>query len=173
MDNALHIADKTILKWVFDTYYTSLVLYSKGIIHSEAACEDLVQETFINLYKNQNKFENEVALRTFLYKTARNKCLNIIKHEKVKANYAKKIMNESDEAYYDDLETETETVRLLKEAIEHLSERRRQIMELYIQGLKNPEIAKKLNLQIQTVKNIKYQAYQDIKKFFENYRTND
>lgn len=173
MDNALHITDKTVLKWVFDTYYKPLVIYSKGIIHSETASEDVVQDIFIDLYKNKNHFENEIALRAFLYKTTRNKCLNIIKHKKVKDNYVQKVIHESDEAYHHELETQTETVRLLHSAIEQLPERRKQIVKLYVQGLRNTEIAEKLNINIQTVKNLKSKAYEDLRIYFKNSELND
>ena len=86
------------LKEIFDTYYEALVLYANRFLPLRGACEDLVQDIFVNIWEKDSTFPDEISLKVYLYKSARNKCYNIIKHNKVKdlynANYLRQVEND-------------------------------------------------------------------------------
>src|SRR6218665_2490677 len=79
---------KDDLKTVFDLYYEALVLYANRFVIVLDDCEDLVQDLLIELWEKNPYFPDDISLKVFLYKSTRNKCLNAIKHSKVKDKYA-------------------------------------------------------------------------------------
>ncbi len=73
---------------MFDTYYQALVKYAYRFLILTDECEDLVQYVFVGLWEK----ENETSLKVFLYKTVRNKCYNVIKHNKVRDKYTESVV---------------------------------------------------------------------------------
>jgi len=152
--------DKNNLKKTFDRYYKMLVSYANRFLTTVGESEDLVQDVFINLWEKENTFPDEISLKIYLYKVVRNKCYNVIKHNKVKNKYAENTIRslEDDNLFLKQI-LEEETVSQLHKAIEVLPNRKKEIIKLSLKGLKNSEIAEELNIKLQTVKTLKSQAY--------------
>ena len=114
------------LKRIFDTYYEVLVLYANRFLYPKDECEDLVQDVFVGLWEKENTFPDEISLKVYLYKTVRNKCYNVIKHNKVKNKYAENIVQslEDDNLFLKQI-LEEEIVRQLYHAIEVLPLRKK------------------------------------------------
>lgn len=159
---------KTNLKEVFDTYYEALVSYANRYLFFRDECEDLVQDIFAELWEKDLKFPEDVALKAYLYKATRNKCYNIIKHNKVKdlykANYVQLL--EDDNLFFKQI-LEEEIARQLNQAIEVLPARKKEIIKLSLKGLKNKEISEAIGIQLQTVKTLKSQAYTILREQFK------
>ncbi|MDD7886262.1 RNA polymerase sigma-70 factor [Flavivirga sp. 57AJ16] len=160
------------LKKIFYSHYESLVVYAKRFIFSMDACEDLVQDVFVELWEKEVKFPDEVSLKAYLYKVVRNKCYNIIKHNKVKNKYAENIKHaiEDDNLFLKQI-VEEEIVNHLYKAIEKLPERKKEIIKLSLKGLKNNEIAEELGIKLQTVKTLKSQSYKILREQFAELST--
>ena len=119
-----------------------------------------MQETFVYLWQNQNDFTDVVSTKVFLYRTIKNKCLNQLKHQKVKDKLQENPnKSDSEENLFEQNYIKEETVRLIYQAIETLPDNCKSIIELALKGLKNPEIAKELNISVNTVKTHKKTAY--------------
>nr|WP_314896418.1 RNA polymerase sigma-70 factor [uncultured Flavobacterium sp.] len=160
---------KSDLKQIFDTYYEALVQYANRFLSLKDECEDLVQDIFVDLWEKENIFPDEVSLKVYLYKTIRNKCFNVIKHNKVKDKYASEIIQsiEDDDLFLKQI-LEEEIVRQLHKAIEVLPERKKEIIKLSLKGLKNTEIADILEIKLQTVKTLKSQSYKILRNQFRD-----
>ncbi len=167
-----HILTKGDLKDIFDKYYKTLVIYANRFLLSKNECEDLVQDVFVGLWEKENTFPDEIALKVFLYKSVRNKCYNVIKHNKVKDKYAKSIVQslEDDNLFLRQI-LEEEIVYQLYKAIEVLPKRKKQIITLSLKGLKNIEIAEELEIKLQTVKTLKSQSYKILREQFQELST--
>ena len=50
--------------------------------------EDIAQDIFVRLWEKNNHFENYLALKSYLYLSARNSCLNYIKHHNIVLEHA-------------------------------------------------------------------------------------
>jgi RNA polymerase sigma-70 factor (ECF subfamily) len=148
------------LKKIFDTYYTRLVSYANRFLTIIGEAEDLVQDVFIHLWEKENTFPDETSLKIYLYKVVRNKCYNMIKHNKVKHKYAENTIRslEDNNLFLKEI-LEEETISQLHKAIEVLPNRKKEIIKLSLKGLKNSQIADELNIKLQTVKTLKSQAY--------------
>jgi RNA polymerase sigma-70 factor (ECF subfamily) len=67
------------------------------------------------------------------------------------------------EAFFIDQVVEEETHRMIHQAIQELSPKCKEIILLGLEGLKNKEIARELNLSVNTVKTHKLLAYRQLR----------
>lgn len=148
-------------KILYLQYYVPLCLYVTRFTKSEVVSEEIVQETFMKFWERKeykNVKENIVA---YLYKIVRNNCLNYLKHEKVVYQHKQEVFEriKSVETYYSLTQENGQSVVFANElddrirsAIDNLPERCRKIFKMSrFEGLKNPEIAKKEGVSVNTV----------------------
>lgn len=156
--------EKLAFKQVFETYYKSIYLFIRKYIVYDKQAEDIAQEVFLKIWERKLSFPNALALKSYLYQTAKNSALNALQHEAVKKRYQEKVLAElgSDDYFYENY-IEQETHRLLLQNIEKLTPRAKEILYLNLEGFKNQEIADKLGITISTVKSHKALAYKFLK----------
>ena len=70
-------------KEFFESYFSLFLQFALKYIPDEETCKDIVQEAFIKYWRQENNFNDEIALKTYLYKSIRNGCLNQLRHENV------------------------------------------------------------------------------------------
>jgi RNA polymerase sigma-70 factor (family 1) len=157
------------LKSIFDLYYKSILMYANRFLPSKAECEDLIQDIFVHIWEKQLSFPDAISLKIYLYKSTRNRCFNVIKHKKVKDSYEDNALQslDDDNLFLKQI-LEEEIVRQLHQAIEILPERKREILKLSLKGIKNNEIAERLNIKLQTVKTLKSQSYKILRAQFKD-----
>ena len=74
-----------VFKHFFKEYFSKFFAFTSRFIDDAYVREDIVQETFIIVWSRHLKmFDSEVSLQAFIYRTLRNKCLDYIRHEKIK-----------------------------------------------------------------------------------------
>lgn len=113
--------------------------------------EDIVQESFIRLWKNCNKVPFEKA-RSFLFTVANNLFLNIVAHKKVVLHYAKEKTGDVDQESPQFILEEKEYLNKLQTAIANLSEAQRTAFLLNrIDGMKYAQIAETLGISVKAV----------------------
>ncbi len=61
---------------IVDRYQGRLLGFSRQMLGSTQDAEDVLQEVFVNAYKAMLRDEREINLRPWLYRIARNRCLN-------------------------------------------------------------------------------------------------
>ena len=157
--------DRKAFKEVFDHFFNPLSAFGYRYIHDKPAVEDLVQDTFITLWEKRKDFDHLIALKSFLYTSVRNKCLNHLKHQAVEKKHESSLVYELEsDQYFTDHVIEEEVFNQLFAEIRLLPEAAQEIMVLAMNGLKNQEIADELKISINTVKTQKKIAYSKIKE---------
>lgn len=153
--------DEPTFQFIFKKYYTGLYYYAKKYLGDKHHAEEVVQNTFLKLWEKRETFTISKSFNSYLYKTVYNNCLNFLKHQQVKEKYkeyyTQKIRNA--EEYYSISQENGQSVYIAKEieneidkAIHELPGQCRKIFELSrFEGLKNHEIAEKLEISINTV----------------------
>lgn len=63
----VHRWDETSLQLLYKHFYKALVAFSSQIVGRREVSEDLVQETFVNVWKLRNEFKSLGVLRSYLY----------------------------------------------------------------------------------------------------------
>jgi RNA polymerase sigma factor (sigma-70 family) len=78
-----HIVDKdTLFKEIFKTNSRKIYHLCYGYTGDEEAANDLMQETFIKVWQNLDKFRNQALISTWIYRIAVNTCLSYLRVEK-------------------------------------------------------------------------------------------
>jgi RNA polymerase sigma factor (sigma-70 family) len=75
--------DRKAFRAVFDEYFNALAAFGYKYISDQFVVEDLVQEAFISFWEKREDFNHINAVKSFLYTSVRNKCLNHLKHQTV------------------------------------------------------------------------------------------
>jgi len=156
--------DKKAFRTLFDHYFNALAAFGYKYVPDRFAVEDMIQEVFISFWQTRENFDHVNAVKSFLYTSVRNKCLNHIKHQAVLRKHESTLLYqlESDQ-YFEAHVIEEETFNQLFSEIRKLPEGAQEIMLLALNGMKNQEIADELNVSINTVKTQKKIAYAKLK----------
>lgn len=142
--------DRAAFRELFEDYYPILCVFAMKYIRDEEQCKDVAQETLLTYWQNRADFEDIFKVKGYLYRVARNRCLNMIRREQVDEHFVKEALTES-EAYFENEVIRQETYLLVRKAVGALPVQMRKIIELAMQGKKNAEIAAELSISEGTV----------------------
>jgi RNA polymerase sigma-70 factor (ECF subfamily) len=158
--NDLIEGKKSGFQKLYDLMFPPLYSFASKYLEDKLLLEDYIQESFISFWKKRTDFTNLSSIKSYLYTSVKNNCLNHLKHQDVKRKNQEYIaIKIESEQYYSNALIEEETFNLLYTEIKNLPESTQQIMLLALNGLKNPEIADELGISINTVKTLKKKAY--------------
>ena len=149
---------------LFLRYFPRLCQYVYSLIQNKEDAEDIVQELFLLLWKNRKIIEIHENVRYYLFRMAKNLTLNYIKKQKMQTI---PLDEGSVKNYFQEEELlETDEFRIsLFDCIDQLPDRSKEVFLLHrINGLKQKEIAEKLSISIQTIKNQIYNSVTRLKK---------
>lgn len=156
--------DRKAFREVFDTYFDALAAFGYKFVSDITTVEDMVQEAFISFWEKRGDFDHIAAVKSFLYTSVRNKCLNYLKHKAVQKKHEPNLVYELEsEQHFTAHVIEEEIFNQLLAEIKNLPDAAREIMILALNGLKNQEIADELGVSINTVKTQKKIAYSKLK----------
>lgn len=150
----LKAGDQTAFELLFHFYYPGLVMYSTQFTADRMEAEEIVQDFFVRFWQKHQQILLTDSLKSYLFLSVKNGCLNYLKHKKVEEKYIQKMTELSNRhiAYDPDLYVASELQEKVKSAIDLLPEKCREIFIMSrIQGLRNEEIATNLNLSKRTV----------------------
>lgn len=146
-------SDKQAFDQVFRSLYPQLVQFALRYTQSRAVAADLTQDAFVILWKKREELDREFLVKAYLYRIVRNSSLNYIRDHSSRTVG----LEEVDEQHVEDIETDDESneeIKLLKQWIEELPDRRREAFELSrFEGLNHDEIAGVMGISPNTVNN--------------------
>jgi len=146
--------DKSAFELVFNQYYSIMVLYAARFMDTREEAEEIAQEVFVKFWEKCDTLSPDSSIKSYLYRSVHNSCLNAIKHEKVKDGYKQHVMQFLESSYQDDVEVnDPDTIRSRIHAeIDKLPPRCQEIFRLSrFEGLKYQEIADHLDISVKTV----------------------
>lgn len=148
-------------KELYDIYAEYSLRVAYGITGNSSDAADIVQETFIKVYKNIDSFNLERSFKPWFYRILINESRRFLKK---KSKEAISVEYEQVLDFFNKGKTNTRYMDELESAIEKLDDNKRIIIVLkYLNGFKEKEIAEILDLNINTVKSRSYQARQQLK----------
>ncbi len=141
---------------IFRDYYNELCSFAFKYLKDPQDAEEIVQEMFVKLWEKKDNISISSSIRSYLYNSVKNNCLNKIKHIQIREKYKEhneELIKNTDNSIDQQLEA-TELDEKITISIEMLPKARKKIFIMCrYDGLKYREIAKKLDISIKTVEN--------------------
>lgn len=165
----LRLGDEAAFHNLFTQFYATLCSFALKYIDDRDAAEDIVQDCFLKYWAKREDFDNPYKLKSFLYLVVRNSCLNHIRDNRKQSGTVSDQKDLASEEFQVELTMEEEAYRMLYRAIENLPPQMRTVIYHTLDGLKNAEIAEKMQISEHAVHASKKKAY---KKLRESLKSN-
>ncbi len=162
------LSDEVVFSGVYAKYFPRMVVFAVSFVGTAEAAEDIVQDVFLKLHQLKYEFEREAALKSFLYTTVRNKAIDRLRAEQRSQKINQKIGEDYlDETLLND-ELDGDLVYLLAQALRDLPPQSKKVIELlYENDLSYREVADRLGISPNTVKNLRKFALNLLRKKFD------
>ncbi|MDP3360247.1 MAG: RNA polymerase sigma factor [Lutibacter sp.] len=156
--------DKAFKK-LLDLYQERLYWHIRKLVITHENADDVLQNTFLRIYKSLPNFQQKSSLHTWMYRIAYNESLRFLEENKKKYHYSlddvsKKYLNNLvDDAFFEGDEIQLKLQRILSE----LPEKERQIFQMkYYDDLKFREMSDILEIKEGTLKSSYYNTVKHI-----------
>ncbi|WP_256004698.1 MULTISPECIES: RNA polymerase sigma factor [Pedobacter] len=128
-----------LFKQIFDTNSKKIFHLCYGYTGDKDAANDLLQETFLKVWQNLEKFRNKSQISTWIYRIAVNTCLTYLRSEKRQAK--DELTDNIIETRAEEHSEKNEQIALLYQSIAKLEENDRFIITMVLDELPYAEIA--------------------------------
>lgn len=157
---------------VYNQLYTTLRYFAQQFISSEADAEDIVIGCFAKFWEKGSRIDNLLEIRRFLTTMVKNACIDYIRSKKSKKirldNYLIEQQLFSD-INIELLELESETLHQVYQEIEKLPTECKKVFKLtYLEGLSRNEVASRLKISPNTVRNQNARAMELLRIVFKD-----
>lgn len=153
-------------KEMFDDFFAASCSFVARYISDVPAVEDVVQETFIHIWEKRGMFTDWVYFKAYLYKALYNNALYYLRGLRVMENVGTGVEDNTGNVL-EAIITE-EVRREIIAAISKLPTERRKIIEMTLAGNSQEEIARELEISLNTVKSQKRKAYAFLREELKN-----
>lgn len=156
--------DRHAFAELVDLYKDKLFHLAYRMLGNAQEAEDIVQETFIRVYKNLKRYDSTHKFSTWIYRIASNLCIDRLRKKRHTSYSLDADMKEgegldgysmlaADDASPEDQLALSETQQQIRQAIEKMPEKYRTVIILrYLQDLSLKEISDILDMPVTTVK---------------------
>jgi len=153
MVKSLRSGNEKAYTLLFHEYYRPLTVFANKYLNDLESSKELVQDLFVYLYEKRKSLVVTTSLRSYLYQSVRNRCLNQLNKNDVRREFQKQALQNQDSD--ESLEKQIMANELEHEIFRIVSQLSSKCREVFImsrtKGLKNQEIAEKLHISIRTV----------------------
>jgi RNA polymerase sigma-70 factor (ECF subfamily) len=158
--------DKGFLQ-LMEFYKEPIYWHIRRLVVSHEDAEDILQETFIQVYRFAGSFRGESRIFTWLYRIATNECTSHFRKNKKRLNYSNityhKISNELSET---DLEKSDAILHKFQQAIQQLPEKQKIVFNLrYYDEMSYEDIGQILDSSVNTLKTNYHYACEKVKQY--------
>jgi len=175
----LKAGDVAIFEILYKEMQPRLYAFARKFTSDSDSARDMVQEVFIDLWDRIAELQINTSVKSYLFSMVHNKCLNLIRSQKVHhkyTSYTEIKLKESELFYFEANESVHSSIfmqdiqEILDKKIEELPEGCREVFKLSrLDGLENKQIAEKLELSVRTVENQIYRALKVLKESLSDY----
>lgn len=155
---------------LYKSYAEDLFMYGFKVTKEESLIKDAIQELFIELWNNRNKLTKVENHKAYLLKALHYKLLRSLKKEqKITPINDSIIGNLATTTAFETTwileEIKTERIEVLRNQLDKLPERQRQVLHLkYFQNLSSKQIGDLLDINTQSVSNLLYRGIAALRK---------
>lgn len=145
--------NKSLFEQLFREHYEPLCHFAKSFVKDHDSAQEIVQDVFINLWQTKETITSDKPVKSYLYTSVKNRCLNYIRDNKKFRSQFLDVELELEIPVDDaDIFSELETQNKIDAALNKLPEKCRHVFELSrFEELKYKEIAERLSISQKTV----------------------
>lgn len=152
--------DDAAFEKIYNKTYPVLFSYVLNFLENRLFVEDVLEEIFLNLWEKRENLHIDVSIKSYLFKSAKNACLDFVRKKNVRDSYRTKIekkynIEKSLELFNPNETTVFENNEIkstLQNAINNLPRKCRRVFRLSRHfKYKNKEIARLLRISESTV----------------------
>lgn len=155
----LNKGKENALKEIYRLFFHALCAFGSRFVKDDAAVADIVQEVFIKVWARREDFEAIYSLRSFMYLSVRNACLN---YNRDRSRVRKISLNDTvPENFVEESDcfvVEEELHRRIRNEVERLPDAMRKVFNLTLLDMSIQEIAEMLDVSENTVRNQRARA---------------
>lgn len=158
--------DKKALSLLYNNYSDSLYGVALKITKDDALAKDALQESFIKIWKNSQKYNPEKAkLFTWLYRITRNTAIDKLRSFNNRNN--REVQIDSSNVYTVPTNSLNQDVIDLKQHVDKLEEKYKIVLNaLFFEGMTQQEASDELNIPLGTIKSRLKIALRELKKVY-------
>jgi RNA polymerase sigma-70 factor (ECF subfamily) len=158
--------DEAAFRQLYDQTYGRVTFYLQRLVSDESIIEDILVETYAAVWKGARRFKGKSRVTTWIIGIARNLAMKEIKKRKVHANLDDypNLPNGSspDPELFD-------RPALIKNAMSKLAPKHREVLDLvFFHEMTYPEVAKLLDVPVNTVKTRVFYAKDALRETFKH-----
>jgi len=146
--------DQSAYEMIFRFYYPGLVLFASQYVMYEEDAEEIVQDFFVRVWQKRDQVNQTGTLKPYFFTSVKNSSLNFLYKQKHQDKLIQEIVkiSENNLLYQPDVFVMSDLQDAIRKAVNSLPPKCREVFILSrINGLKNEDIANKLNLSKRTV----------------------
>jgi len=170
----IRAGDERALEEVFRAYYAGMCAFVRRFVHAPDISEELVQDVFFKLWSKRETLSEIDALRTYLFRAARNTALNHLRRKKLESAWEEQEAARGEPlttGATDDEASTGDVAQAVDAAIARLPTRCREIFVMSRQGnMTYAEIASALGISIKTVETQMGRALKSLRVSLAKYR---
>ncbi|TCO07297.1 RNA polymerase sigma-70 factor [Natronoflexus pectinivorans] len=151
--NGLMRGEESFYRRLFDLYYKQLVIFANRILNDDDQSRNVVQDVFVMIFDKRSELNIHTSLKAHLYQTVKNRCLNIVKRDKIIHEHHQNILSRSNHFIEPSENLEyTELEEKINNTISSLPDQCQRIFKMSrFEGHSNQDIADQLDISKRTV----------------------
>lgn len=168
----LRNGSELVFETIFKDYYERLCNYANTYINDINESEEMVQGTFMILWEKHEIIDIHTSLKSYLYRSVHNNCINHIRHQQVRREHSEEYLHYADIEYEqaaDDI-IGKELEKKINSTIESLPQQCRTAFKLSrFENLTYNEIAEKMGVSVKTIENHMIKALKTLRIELKEY----
>ena len=167
--------DSNALSNIYILYVDDLYSYGMKIYPDESLIKDAIQEVFIHLIEKQKILSISKNIKTYIFRSLRNKILEELRSKNRKTKIESLIFNSKPptipdtEQMHISSEEECRKQMVIQKALAHLSKNQKEAIYLrFTDGCNYEEISEIMEISIPSARTLVYRAIKQMKEFIFN-----
>jgi RNA polymerase sigma-70 factor (ECF subfamily) len=171
--------DRAAFEELVDLYKDKIFHLAYRMLHSRHEAEEIVQETYLRVFTNLDKYDENQKFSTWIYRIGTNLCIDRLRKRKASYSLDAEINDGEGTDWYsllpslDDTPDEqvalSETQEEIRKSIELLPEKYKSVVILrYLQDLSLQEISEVLSMPVTTIKTRLHRGREYLRKKLEH-----
>ena len=164
--------DKPGFESLFRSFFPGLVLFARKYVPDQDTATEIVHNVFLNLWEKREEVDTRTSLKSYLFTSVHNRCLNFIRDQK-KFDRDETLLQRLDSDEFTDASDRLEEMELeqrIYDALQALPEKCREVFTLNrFEGLKYGEIAGRLGISVKTVETQMSKALKILREKLSDY----